>query len=981
MESALSSLLKDLDIREYVAIDLETTGLEPDSSEIIELGAVRFMDGEEVDAFSMLVKPSVPIPLSISKLTGIYDKDVKEAGDISEVLPLFSEFIGDTPLVGHNVLFDLNFLEIHAALLADDRPYLAKRTKKQFVYFPSQYYDSIEIARIFNPVLHSFRLGSVCKFYKIPLDEAHRAVHDARATGILFQTLLEQGTHLGQKTIFDMLSLLEPTREPIKDLFKKYLNYFEKNPGRVEADYGVYWNFIVNNFNIIGNPEKRGDVDPDGQPESIDVDEVTAAFAENGKLAAEYPSYETRDPQEKMAVYVAEALNEEKFLTVEAGTGTGKSLAYLVPAIKFAVKNRLTAQRVIVSTNTKNLQEQLFYKDLPLLAGVMEEDFSAVLLKGKGNYLCLDRYYANLSDQQHRLNLYERKSVLPLFAWSQITQTGDISENSGFQAERNGNTWSKFIAENNYCPGRKCHFYKECFLMKARNQAKNADLVVVNHSLTFSDLMADNSILGEYGNIIFDEAHNIEKTATDYLGIDLNYWMLRRLSHRLYRKDKRETGITVQFEKYLEKSGLDEARTEKYLRMAEQIRTLSLDLDEASQLFFRELTEKLRFETGNTFSRYQTKVKFDSSSSLVEKLGNLLEPLKRLLETLRKELNLLAREFSGLEENSFYRQEQLQQEINAMESLALTLLESVEYFGHADMEEMINWFELPGKQENIDTLLRAVPMNIAEVLRESLFLRLRSAVFASATLAVGRRFDYFESRIGIDALPKNRKSGFIAGSPFDFTKQVKVMVAGFLPDPRHEQFSPDLMELIRNVSRETRRGMLILFTSYGLLNQVYENVKFHFDSEKHLLLAQGKDGSRNKILNRFLEDESSVLMGTDSFWEGVDVPGTALEILMLTKLPFEVPSDPVISARMRQIEENGGNSFFDYSVPEAIIKFRQGFGRLIRSREDRGVVIITDTRVAKMRYGKNFLDALPAPSDIYLRAEDFYRELKEWFNI
>ena len=362
-----------LGLSEFVVVDVETTGLDPAKSEIIEIGAVRYKNGKEEELFSHLVKPREKIPLNISKLTGIYDKDVVDADPISEILPAFSTFAGDLPLVGHNVLFDLNFLEIHAALLADDEPYVENRARKQFIYFPDDYYDTLELDSILNPVLGSFQLGNVCEHYGITLNKAHRAKHDARATGELFLKLLEQGSGLGQKTIYDMYSLLQPTQEPVKFLLKRYLDFFDENPDRVEADHSGYWNFVVNHYNIIGNPGKDNGNDNDQIPDPVSIDDVIDVFSESGALASGFPSYEVREPQLNMTRAVADALNKEQFLSVEAGTGTGKSLAYLVPAIEFAKLNREKGQRIIVSTNTKNLQDQLFYKDLPLLSAAMKE--------------------------------------------------------------------------------------------------------------------------------------------------------------------------------------------------------------------------------------------------------------------------------------------------------------------------------------------------------------------------------------------------------------------------------------------------------------------------------------------------------------------------------------------------------------------------------------------------------------------------------
>lgn len=973
-------LLQDLNLQEFIAIDVETTGLDSRESELIEVGAVRFVDGKESDRLSALIKPKFPIPLNISKLTGIYDKDVKDAQDVSGVLPEFAKFLGATPVVGHNVRFDLSFLDAGAALLADDLDYIENMRSGEYLYFDNLYYDTFDLAKVFNPILKSYRLGALCDHYKIKLTHAHRAVEDAAASGVLFVRLLLDGINFGEKTFFDMQQLMGPTRDSLGKIFKGYLEWLSKNEQYKAGDLNRFWTFIANHYNIIGKVEDGHPEVSDDPPHLIDTDEVLDVFSAEGSLAKRFPQYEIRPPQLDMTEAVNNTLNKGHFLTVEAGTGIGKSLAYLVPAIKFAVQNRPLGQRVIVSTNTKNLQEQLFYKDLPQLSAVLEEEFSSVLLKGKGNYLCLDRFYTNLSGQQQRLSLYERKAVLPLITWSRFTQTGDIAENNGFQVERNASIWTKFIAENNYCPGRKCRHYNDCFLMKARNSSRKADLVLINHSLLFSDLVSENSVLGEYANVIFDEAHNLEKTATEYLGVDLNFWIIRRLAHKIFRKDSKETGLAIQFAKNIEKASLSDGEKEILLQHADKTRQSSELLIDAATTFFTTLTRLLLSYRQEKSSPYQNRIAFNIEHQVYLQMTEELPPIIRAVDDLSKKLDQWGFDLSKFGEDSFPFQEQSKQELSAAHLQSTAIFDTLNYFADIDSESMVNWFELPRKEEAIDTLIRAVPLNVAAILEDKLFNNLRSAVFASATLVVNGNFKYFAGRVGINNISDTRKNGFVAGSPFDFKKQVKVMVAGFLPDPRHADYVPRLIDFIHQMRQHTQKGTLILFTSYGMLNRVYENLKFHFDAEKQLLLGQGKDGGRTSIIERFREEKSSVLMGTDSFWEGVDVPGDALELLMLTKLPFEVPTDPVIAARMREVEKVGKNSFFDYSIPEAIIKFRQGFGRLVRSGNDRGAVILTDNRLVKMRYGQQFLNSLPVKADIYHDQEDFLESLNKWFS-
>jgi len=319
----------------------------------------------------------------------------------------------------------------------------------------------------------------------------------------------------------------------------------------------------------------------------IDENRIEKYFLQDGELARVIKNFEEREQQFTMARLVTQAVNNSNFLIIEAGTGTGKSMAYLLPAVEWAVNNRENHERVIVSTNTKNLQEQLFFKDIPTVYSIADHKFKAVLLKGKGNYLCLDKWKSTLTDIDQKLTNMERSRILPLLLWAEQTQTGDIAENSGFQLNQNLGLWAKLIAENNYCPGRSCKFYNECFLMKARNNARKADIIIVNHSLLFSDLVTDNSILGEYKNLIFDEAHNIEKTAADYLGIRFNWWSFRNTYYKLYEEEPRKAGTIVQLEYRLSQGNIDSSTIDRLHQHISRIKTTCIE--------FKRVTKRRKF--------------------------------------------------------------------------------------------------------------------------------------------------------------------------------------------------------------------------------------------------------------------------------------------------------------------------------------------------------------------------------------------------
>ncbi len=735
-------------------------------------------------------------------------------------------------------------------------------------------------------------------------------------------------------------------------------------------------------YNIIGEADysvESMDVEIANQP--IDDQKIVRYLSHEGTLSQLIDNYEERGQQVTMAKQVAESFNNGNFLITEAGTGTGKSMAYLLPAVEWAVTNRENRERVIISTNTKNLQEQLFFKDIPTVYAISDQKFKAVLLKGKSNYLCLDKWKATLIDMDQRLTAAERSRILPLLLWAEQTQTGDISENSGFQLNQNIGLWAKLIAENNYCPGRSCKFYNDCFLMRARNNARRADIVVVNHSLLFSDVVTDNSILGEYHNLVIDEAHNIEKTAADYLGIRFNWWSFRNAYYKLYEEEPRKAGALVQLEFRMSQTHLPDHISSQLFKRISRLKTECIGLKRATRAFFNELSQALRQKYTNSGENGndEKKIRYHKNFRQVKDLGDLIEELKSFLQSVKRRLSDLLEIFVDIYADSFQFQDQIHRELISIESELEHLCEAFDFCLKAESDQHVYWLELPFRKESNDVTFYAVPLNIAELLKNHVYDNLNTAVFTSATLTVSESFKYFKQRVGLNLVKNRDIQSTILGSPFDYDNQIMLGISDYLDDPRSERFVDQLAELIKETHKNHSTGMLALFTSYATLNHLYQQLKQYFEGEKILLLAQGKSGSRTNIINQFREYQNSILFGTDSFWEGIDVPGEALELLVITKLPFDVPTEPLIAARMEKIKQSGGNPFMDYAVPEAIIKFRQGFGRLIRHKDDFGAVVVCDNRLSRMQYGSQFINSLPVEASIFRDKNDLIQGLNDWF--
>ncbi len=972
-------LLEALQLSRFVAIDLETTGLDYRREEIIEFGAVRFDYGEPAEGISFLIKPGRAIPEYITRLTGITNSMVKSAPPFSGVLPQVKAFLGDLPLVAHNVGFDMPFLEYHARKSESDLSGWERRPGP-YTCFSNLQFDTVPLARLFLHFLPSFSLDGLVEFFEIEREEGHRARPDAQAAGQLFVELIKIALGAKFADVQQLLKILEPTDSPAKPFLANLAKVLAG--GHYQISQGIdrrkfYMN--ANHFNIIGEAETFAESENEKSLNPVDLAEVESFFREGGLLASQYKAFEARQPQIDMAKAIAEAFNNGNFLVVEAGTGTGKSLAYLTPSILWAVRNHGPAGRVVVSTNTKNLQEQLFFKDLPILHNVLPFKFKAVLLKGKSNYLCLDKWITLNHDMDLRLNPSERERLLPLYFWIKETQTGDISENNGFRVERNYDLWSKMIAENNYCPGQKCKYYNDCYLMRARNQAKTAHLVLVNHSLLFSDLAAENAVLSEYKNLILDEANNIEKTATEYLGVESTLWQFRDFLRKLYARDRRETGILVQFANRVEKSSLKESHKNALFQMIGEMQEQIQVAQKSVQQFFRQLTSHLRGIAPSGNNNYSSKHRYTRAAGLFAPLEEdqkeVFSKLKRLILQLKEMLEY----FKELPAESFEYQRQIEQDLNAQTRQAVDIVNNLEFLLTAEWEHYVYWYELPSRSDSDDTRLYAAPLDVGEILNEKLYGRLRTAVFTSATIAVDQSFNYFTGRVGLDKIDPERHSALLLDSPFVHNEQVLLAVPRFFVEPNHPQYQRELRRFIERLAVEFRRGTMALFTSYSLLNNIYDGISDFFRAEQIPLLAQGKDGSRHSILSRFKEKDGSFLLGTDSFWEGVDLPGKTLEILVITRLPFDVPSEPIIQARSEQIKNRGGNPFMEYSIPEAVIRLRQGFGRLIRSQSDYGAVLILDTRVATKRYGSIFLSSLPVQPRLFGKEEELWQSLHRWF--
>ena len=661
-------------------------------------------------------------------------------------------------------------------------------------------------------------------------------------------------------------------------------------------------------------------------------------FAPGGVLSKTHPAYEFRRGQLQMAQAVEEALEEKRHLIVEAGTGTGKTLAYLLPVIR-------SGKRVIISTGTKNLQEQLFFKDVPALERALFADgdrkLSVCYMKGRNNYLCRKKLF-DLTDQPVLSGLEEIEHYRAIAAWEKTTQTGDRAELA--ELPEASALWHKLDARADTCLGQKCKEWEHCFITEMRRRAAESDIIIVNHHLFFADLSikleadgaSDAGVLPECGAVIFDEAHELEEVAGSFFGISVSNLRMDELTRDVEHLLQRERLYTPQM------SGAIQSVRER------------------SQLFFSLLPAN------------EGRFAFDSRREFLEENGEEFLALNQALYRLGAELEQLP---------------QKPEEVFTLTRRARELQVQLRFVMESEDPNTVFWIERRGfrapvgsrrKSSSFTTeekntggrtniFLQATPIEVGQILRECLWSKLETSVLTSATLAVGGGFDYIRQRLGLDHARE-----LIVASHFDYESQAILYVPPDLPDPRTPQFAAEAAGLVRRLLEITRGRAFVLFTSYAQMNEIYQRLLGQLEFP---MLKQG-DAPKSALLEEFRVTPHAVLFGTSSFWQGVDVQGEQLSCVIIDRLPFAVPSDPVVAARVKAIDAGGGNAFYEYQVPSAVITLKQGFGRLIRSLHDRGLLALLDNRILKKSYGRVFVESLPN----YSRTTELKR-VEEFFGV
>jgi ATP-dependent DNA helicase DinG len=904
-------------IPDFVALDVETTGLLFKSDRIIEIGAVKFNNGKETETFSTFINPGIPVPPAITDLTGITNEDLKDAPDFESTAGALLDFIGSLPLCGHQIEFDATFLKEELKRLKQDA-------------LKNQWIDTALLSRILLDPRGRFSLKYVSESLNVTLDNAHRALHDARASGEIALALLPKLAQLPD-TIRRTVSACAPG-SLLKTLVYKTLD--GQKPG-IE-------------FAIKKEKPLSRLVSPD-ETVPIQRNAIAELFSEQGGLAGKHGGFTPRAAQQKMARGVTDALNTQSFYIAEAGTGTGKSLAYLVPAACWALEN---GTRVIISTRTRNLQDQLLTSDLPLATAVSGGDLKYTVLKGRRNYLCIHRFRQLLSGTTGNLSPRERFAVLPLVVWSHSTETGDIEEQNQFNPRWFSKIWNLISAEHHECGGRRCPQFSTCFFQRARNRALGSHIVIINHALFFSDICSESSFLGAAGPIIFDEAHHLESSGHRFLRVEID-------TNRINLFTEIINNLVIR---------LGTLKDEK--KIYERGKTLRTSLKRFRKIsgeFLATLTAWAKEHHPQT-PDYQLTCREEQFAALPA-TGAFTQGILDINDDLIDCKHAIKGHPDAEEFESY------ELETQACIERASQLKADAAYLIAAKTEEHVFWVE--GNHGKGWSKLCGVPLDVGALLSEIWELMQGAVIFTSATLSIAESFDYFKRTTGV-AFHEERTTADLFKSPFSGRQTIAGAVRQS-PLPDAPDFPDFVGRTIIKLHTAYSKNILVLFTANSMLSAVYTLLRDHSSIAKQQLLSQGSGGSRQILLEEFKKGSGMILLGTDSFWEGIDVPGEACEIVVIPRLPFPVPSHPLTQAIAQRMQQKTGESFFSYSVPEAVIKFRQGAGRLIRSASDRGALMVLDNRIVTKGYGRQFIRSLDTPVTAFETAEDFISSITAFF--
>lgn len=915
-------------INKFVVVDLETTGNNPKKGDkIIQFAAVVIEDGKITESFSSLVNPQRPIPAFIEELTGLEDKMVKDAPLFKEIAPKVNSLLEGAYFVAHNVLFDLSFLQ-------------EELIQAGFEGFYGSVLDTVEMARIIFPTADGYKLSDLAVREDLQHDRPHQADSDAQVTAELFLILVNRLSQLPEMTLRQLSQLSGGLKSDLQQLIDEII--LEIDPANISWNESIE---ICNNTlalkktqSITTSTARQYQEDclyPAGEDEKVNM--VKNAFT----------NFEKRTGQFQMMDGVYHAFHSGKHTLIEAGTGVGKSLGYLLPAAYFA---KQTKQPIVVSTHTIQLQEQIIYNEIPLLAKILPFETKCVLLKGRNHYISLEKFVLSLLEENDNYDTTLTK--MQILVWLTETNTGDRDE---LNLSSGGNIfWNKIKNEQTIFSMNKLWQEKD-FYLRAKNEAQNADIIITNHSLLLSNLSADTSILPDFDYAVIDEGHHFEKVASQYFGRSLDYLTTRLLLSQFGQYEQRLLFYELEIILDSLKTGREEAaETGKINQLAAD---LSYEMDE----FFKLTALYAKSNAAERKGLNRAKVRFSHNdggkerNALVHSAERFAFLLKDLQTAITQRLELVRKSKGSLTSKQKGKLEEIISFRNELEELRMTVQDCF-----IKKSNDVKWIEIDFRSQQNVTTFYAQPAFVSASLRERFFNIKKGVVLTSATLTVNHSFDYVLNEIG---LVKDNTLTLAIPSPFDYKNQVQLLIPEDLPEVNAtslEDYVIAISEHIITIAEATKGRMLILFTAHEMLKKTYELIKESGFLNDFAMIAQGiTSGSRSRLTRNFQRYDKAILLGTSSFWEGVDIPGEDLSCLVIVRLPFSPPDEPLTEAKCQVIKQQGGNAFTEYSLPEAILRFKQGFGRLIRTEKDRGIMMVFDKRITTTKYGKAFLKSIP----------------------
>jgi DNA polymerase-3 subunit epsilon/ATP-dependent DNA helicase DinG len=939
----------------FVALDLETTGLDPEQDEITEVAAIRFEAGRSAEVFHTLVNPRREVPYRIQLMTGLSTRELRRAPSFAEVASDLERFLGAHSVVGQNVAFDLSFLSRWGVRPAGPA------------------FDTWDLARLLLFDLSDYSLRSLARRLDLEYPTQHRAPADAEAAGRVFVALRERLALRPPAVLAELERLAALADWPLRHLFRELLAEAEQGGARgAPPAAGAVRGLEDSALGVAkvrpGGREAGASLGALGEGRPVKPDEVETLLEGLAGHPEVLPGFERRPEQAAMAGAVAEALSGAEHLIVEAGTGVGKSLAYLLPSACFALLNRT---RVLVSTNTISLQEQLLGQDIPIVRKALEgwgprglgKNLRVAQLKGRRNYLCLLRWAGQR--RAAALPPAEAKLMARLLLWLPHTETGDRAELNLTPEEET--VWSRLSAQNEACLASACRYVREgtCFLERARRRAEAAHIVIVNHALLLSDLAAGGRVLPSYSYLVADEAQHLEDEATQQFGFQTSELdiisFLDRVHQRIGRD--RDGGLAGSLRQAARGVAAPLGRA--------AISSLAASLAAAVGRARQRLPDL--FGLLPDFVRHQTSEEGDYDQRLLLSRAMRVQPDWSAVEAAWENLDLTLQQveaslagvqeaLEGTEAQGLLDHEALAAETGDLIQGVQSLREGIAAVIAREDPQRIAWLSLsrwggprrsagePGQKAGGRIGLASAPLQVADALRAGLFDAKDSVILTSATLSTEGHLQYLRQRVGLE---ESRE--LLVGSPFDYARSTLVLVPQDLPEPGEPGYQSTLERAVLGLCRASEGRALVLFTSYAALRATHAAVRPPLEEEGVLVLGHGIDGSPKQLLQALRENPRTVLLGTASFWEGVDVVGEALSLLVMARLPFTVPTDPVFVARSGLYDQ----PFNQYALPQAVLRFKQGFGRLIRRKTDRGVVVVLDRRVRSRRYGSAFLRSLP----------------------